>query len=81
MYYVAQYDNEILNRKVQSLSDKGGQLLPGAASTLEHIDIVHMIRGTIPSRAMKERAMEMGVGNDFYAEWEWFDPSQECWSN
>lgn len=43
-------------------------------------DIIHMIRGSIPCMAMKERAMEMGVGNDFYAEWEWFDPSHECWS-
>jgi len=42
-------------------------------------DVIHMIRGTEPGREMKGRAMAMGVGNDFYTDFEWFSTDDPCW--
>ena len=50
------------------------------SAQLSKRDVVAMIRGTIPNYAMKAKAIEMGIGNDFYAEWEWFAPDMNCWA-
>ena len=42
-------------------------------------DVIHMIRGCEPGRVMKDRAMALGVGNDFYNDFEWFKTDDPCW--